>query len=247
MGRRVRIRAARGVVTRSVAIATVCLASGLGLTMLFLVGPPPGLAGPEPGPAEPDITPVLEPTPAPAEVDFTAAQNRIPIRLFFLDGSKRGLREETREIFETRGQASRAKQALAQLLAGPQDPALLPVLPTDARLTELFLDGHGEAVVDLTPEVATPAGVGEELLSIAAIALTLSRNFPDIERMRLLVGGREVVTLRGHISLEYPLRTTASLYDGLLARSPRDEGELPAAIDPAAIDPAAPAPAEPAP
>ena len=212
---RVRIRASRSALWRTVAVG--CTAAGVLLVGYFVTETSPlGRSTPAIAPTAtpPPRNPSPEPTPTP---DFVGEQNRVTVSVFFLDPSTGRLRAEARDIFETRGVASRAKQAVTHLLAGPVDEGLLPLFPPGGRVEELFVDESGEVVLGLSPESLTPTGISEELLGLSGLALTLSRNFPEIARMRILVGGLDAVTLRGHISIEYPLATVSELYDSLLA------------------------------
>ena len=71
----------------------------------------------------------------------------------------------------------------------------------------LFLTENGQAFVDLSRDVATahPGGSLNEMLTIYTIVHALTFNLPAIIAVQLLVDGKEVDTLAGHIDLRRPL------------------------------------------
>ena len=89
-------------------------------------------------------------------------------------------------------------------MRGPTaDSGLLPVLPPDTPLRDLFLDASGVAYVDLGQELVRglPPGSAAELLAVGSLASTLTRNFPEVRGIRILIDGEEVNTLGGHLDL----------------------------------------------
>jgi len=65
----------------------------------------------------------------------------------------------------------------------------------------------GDAYVDLSREVtaAHTGGTLDETLTIYTIVNALTANLPAITSVQLLVEGREVDTLSGHVDLRRPL------------------------------------------
>jgi hypothetical protein len=64
-----------------------------------------------------------------------------------------------------------------------------------------------DAFVDLSPEARTKhtGGALDELFSIYAIVDAITVNLPAISRVQILVDGKEVDTLAGHVDLRRPL------------------------------------------
>ena len=71
----------------------------------------------------------------------------------------------------------------------------------------LFVTDKGEAYVDLSREVASAHGGGslDELLTVYTIVDALTTNLPAISAVQILVDGKEVDTLAGHVDLRRPL------------------------------------------
>ncbi len=84
---------------------------------------------------------------------------------------------------------------------------MLQSIPADTKLRTLFITDTGEAYVDFSPELSSkhPGGSLSELLTVYAIVDTLTVNLPAIVRVQILVDGKEVDTLAGHVDLRRPL------------------------------------------
>jgi hypothetical protein len=61
--------------------------------------------------------------------------------------------------------------------------------------------------VDLSGEVRTkhPGGALDEILTVYTIVNALTVNLPAIQRVQILIDGKEADTLAGHVDLRYPL------------------------------------------
>jgi hypothetical protein len=74
-------------------------------------------------------------------------------------------------------------------------------------LRGLFMTAQGEAYVDLSREVASahPGGTLNEILTVYTIVNALTANLPAVQSVQVLVDGKEVPTLAGHVDLGRPL------------------------------------------
>ena len=66
---------------------------------------------------------------------------------------------------------------------------------------------RGDAFVDLSREVvsAHPGGSLTELLTVYAIVNAVTANLPAVQRVQILVDGKEVDTIAGHVDVRRPL------------------------------------------
>ena len=71
----------------------------------------------------------------------------------------------------------------------------------------MFISEAGEAYVDLSKDVSTAhsGGTLDELLTIYTLVNALTENLPAITAVQVLVDGKEVETLAGHVNLRRPL------------------------------------------
>lgn len=140
-----------------------------------------------------------------------ATGRKIKARLFYVaeDGSR--LTSVERDVAFGEGTLEQARLIMAAQIAPAVEPAVSAVPPGTA-LRALFLGDHGEAFVDLSREVMTAhsGGTLDELLTIYTIVNALTTNLPAITAVQILVDGKEVETLAGHVDLRGPIaRNTA--------------------------------------
>ena len=86
-------------------------------------------------------------------------------------------------------------------------PPLVSAIPPGTTLRQVFVTERGDAFVDLSPEVTAnhPGGSLEETLTVYSIVDALTVNLPAITRVQIIVNGKEVDTLAGHVDLRHPL------------------------------------------
>jgi spore germination protein GerM len=131
---------------------------------------------------------------------------KIHARLFYVDNDGEHLAAVEQEVAYGEGTTEQAKRIVEASLATPPAP-YVSAIPPGTKLKALFLTSKGEAYVDLSPEVQTnhPGGTTGETLTVYALVDTLTSNLPAITGVQLLVDGKEIDTLAGHLDLRRPL------------------------------------------
>lgn len=154
-------------------------------------------------PRPPD-RPVVEDVYLPGTPLYSEGVERIPVQVLFPDKDLR-LKKENREIFRSKERVNRLRQVMILLLKGPRADDLLRLLPEGVRLRELYLY-EGCAYVDFKLEEKQVVGIGSlmEYLAVISIQNSLMRNFVEVEKVKILVNGRETDTLLGHIDIRNP-------------------------------------------
>jgi hypothetical protein len=145
------------------------------------------------------------PPPA-ASVPPPPSTPKIKARLFYVSDDGLRLVSVEREIPFGQGTLAQAKEIVEAQIA-PPDPALVSAIPAGTRLRAIFVDAQGQAFVDLSPEVSSahPGGTLEESLTVYSIVDAITANLPAVKAVQILVNGREVDTLAGHVDLRRPL------------------------------------------
>ncbi len=89
----------------------------------------------------------------------------------------------------------------------------MSAVPPGTTLRALYVTDRGDAYVDLSGEVVTAhtGGTLNELLTVYTIVNAVTINVPAIRSVQILVGGKEVPTLAGHVDLRQPLAKNAAL------------------------------------
>jgi spore germination protein GerM len=136
----------------------------------------------------------------------------ITATLFYASADGEALEGVRREVPLEEGTVAQGRQILsAQLDAAPE--GRLSVIPAGTTLRAFYVTGRGDAFVDLSAELSAnhPGGSSLELLTVAAIVNAVTANLPAVQRVQILIDGKEVDTLAGHVDLRRPLERDASL------------------------------------
>ena len=82
-------------------------------------------------------------------------------------------------------------------------------IPRGTELNEVFIDTQKTVYLDFSHHLTDGhiGGTTAEYMTISAILKTVFDNFPDeIRHIQLLVDGKEIETLTGHVNLSVPMR-----------------------------------------
>jgi hypothetical protein len=117
-----------------------------------------------------------------------------------------GRKIKARDIAYGEGAVEQAREIIAAQIAPVVEP-LVSAIPPETRLRAVFITEGGEAYIDLSSEVksAHPGGTVNELLTVYTLINALTANLPAVTAVQVLVEGKEVDTLSGHVDLRRPL------------------------------------------
>lgn len=152
-------------------------------------------------PLEGDLSTAEEP--ASAEADT----RRIQATLYYVADDGVSLAPTNRKVPYGATPAEQARRLVEAQVAAPPD-GLVSAVPAGTTVRAVFLTDTHEAYVDLGGAIRSghPGGALDEALTVYAIVNVLTGNLPEITAVQILVDGREVDSLRGHIDLRAPLR-----------------------------------------
>lgn len=180
--------------TRAAAAVALTAAAAAGLAWLLFAGLPRWYSAPDGGGA-----PVSTAGPV-------NSARKINARLFYVSDDGTKLTSVEHDVPYAEGTVEQAKAILSAQIAPAAEP-LLSAIPAGTTLRALFVTAAGEAYVDLSRELtaAHPGGSLNELLTIYTLVDALTVNLPAISSVQLLVDGKEVDTLAGHVDVRRPL------------------------------------------
>ena len=155
-------------------------------------------------------------TPAKEEMTTPAPRDE-RVYLYFGDPRGRRLTGVARSVENPGDPAAFGRNLLAALIEGPgggRTGSLIPVLDPDTGVLAVFIDDVSQtAYVDLkkSPETGHVDGVRSEMLSVYAIANTMIVNMDGVQRVRILLGGKEFLTFSGHVDITRPITAQMQL------------------------------------
>jgi len=185
------------------------VAAALAVALAALTQACGGRTSPPAAEAVPASPPATAASDAPADA---APMSSASVTLYFPSASDDGLVAESREIVDTKRPADRGAQIIAALLTGPTSSAGLPAVPPGTTLRHLWVRDDGTAYADFSEELTAglTGGSSDEIRTTYAIVDSLTANVPAIQRVGILIAGRELETL-GHLDLRRPLPPDLSL------------------------------------
>jgi spore germination protein GerM len=147
-------------------------------------------------------TPDASPPAGPA-----AAERKITATLYFISEDGMSLVGTQREVPFGEGVLEQARHILEAQLGRAPGP-LASAIPEGTTLRALYVTERGDAFVDLSGDARAKhtGGTLDELFTVYAIVDALTVNLPAITRVQILVEGKEVDTLAGHVDLRHPLQ-----------------------------------------
>jgi hypothetical protein len=181
----------------AVLIVVVVVAWGASRLLERVVSPPPE----EPAAAAP--------APPAANVPHIIAT------LYYGTSDGQALAAVKREVPLGDGPRAQGRQILQGELEAAPAP-YLSLIPPGTMLRAFYITERGDAFVDLSPEVSTmhPGGSTNELLTVYAIVNAVTANLSSVERVQILIGGKQADTLAGHVDLRRPFERDTSLVRG---------------------------------
>jgi spore germination protein GerM len=165
----------------------------VGLVVLFFVGPR-------------WLTTVPAEEPGAAVAAASSNVRKIRARLLYVAEDGVRLSAVEQEVVYAEGTIEQAKRIIEAQLAQPKPP-LVSAIPAGTKLKTVFVTGKGEAFVDLSAELRSnqQGGTTNEILTTYTVVHALTLNLPAITSVQILIDGKEVDTLAGHLDLRRPL------------------------------------------
>ncbi len=160
----------------------------------------------------------------PATGKYTAAKKRDKqeVTLFFSDANERFLVPEKRFIPKEKEPEAQALEMIKALLAGSKT-GQVNTFPEKAELQGVRMEGSDMLVVNFRESIVShhPGGSTAEMATLYSLTNTLTVNIPVVKKVKILIGGKERESLKGHIGLQHPFTMNREL---IVPTAPPKEG-----------------------
>ena len=172
-------------------LAAAALIAGLWAVLTLRSGPPASST---------------DPAESAASVDPGGAVPASTVLLFFIDEEGTALVSHPVSMPAAQTPLVRARLIVERQLEPPAPPLLAP-FPDGTALRTIYLTPDGYAFVDLSRHASEghTGGSLDELFTVYALVNALALNMNEINAVQILIEGREVDTLTGHVDLRRPL------------------------------------------
>jgi spore germination protein GerM len=160
----------------------------VGLPRWYAAGQAPAAAGPGPAAAAP-----------------ATAVRKITATLYYVAEDGMALAPVQREIPFGATVVEQARAIVEAQLAAAAP--LVSAIPAETKLLEVYVTERGDAFIDLSGEIVSkhPGGSLDEIFTVYSLVNALTVNLPAVTRVQILVDGKELDTLAGHVDLRHPL------------------------------------------
>ena len=157
---------------------------------------------------------VAPPAPLEAEVDPSTEEPLREVAVYYFHPHLEGMRLQTRYIFPHPNLAEQVKQVIDHLTIPPEQDQGSAIWPPDTYVREAYLLGDRTVVVDFDEGFLNRLSVGtvREEFMVCALVNSILQNFPDYDRVHILVQGTVRESLLGHVDIESALGLIHSSY-----------------------------------
>ncbi|MEI6610390.1 MAG: GerMN domain-containing protein [Deltaproteobacteria bacterium] len=121
--------------------------------------------------------------------------------IWFSDQQELLLVGEKRYIFKENDAAAQAKEVVKALLDGSKEKKV-NTFPAGVSVLDVKIDDAGIAYVNFSGNLIKlhPGSSSTEMASINSLTSSLTQNIPEIKKVKILVEGKELTSIKGHIS-----------------------------------------------
>jgi len=149
------------------------------------------------------VTPPAASTPGALSPD---AGRMVKATLYYVAEDGMTLVGEASDVAFGASPSEQARHVLEAQLA-PATRGHLSAIPAGVKVNAIYFTSKGDAYVDLSHEIITghPGGSLNEALTVYTIVSALTANVREITAVQILVDGKQIDTLAGHIDLRQPL------------------------------------------
>lgn len=151
----------------------------------------------------------------------TTDERRIQATLFYLSDNGTSLIETSRSVLYGDTTALQVRRLVEGQLASAPTGLINPV-PAGTTVRAAFVTELREAYIDLGGAIVGGlTGSLDETLAVYALVNAVTVNLPDITGVQILIDGKEVDSLAGHVDLRAPLTKSLAWVEGTERTSSR--------------------------
>jgi len=139
----------------------------------------------------------------PVDMDALKKKEKQVAQIYFSDPQERFLIPEKRYVFKENDAAAQAKEIVKALLEGSK-AGLVNTFPAGVVLIDVKMGDAGIASVNFSKNLIKKyqGGSTAEMATIYSLTNSITQNVPAIKKVKILVEGKELSSIKGHISTQ---------------------------------------------
>jgi len=131
-------------------------------------------------------------------------KEKYKVELYFSDSNERFLVPEDRYIWKEKKREDQVKE-LVRTLIGGSTTGLVGTFPEGTKVEDVTIkDKSAYVSFNRTLVDLHPGGSASEMMTIYSLTNTVTRNIPQLTSVKILVEGKEIETIKGHIDARSP-------------------------------------------
>ena len=137
----------------------------------------------------------------PVDMDALKKKEKQIAKIYFSDQQERFLMPEKRYVIKENDAAAQTKEIVKALLEGSK-AGLVNTFPTGVVLIDVKVGDAGIVFVNFSKNLIKKyqGGSTAEMATIYSLTNSITQNVPSIKKVKILVEGKELSSIKGHIS-----------------------------------------------
>ena len=137
----------------------------------------------------------------PVDMDALKKKEKQIAEIYFSDPQERFLMPEKRYVIKEKDDAAQAKEIVKALLEGSK-AGLVNTFPTGVSIRDVKVVDAEIALVNFSKNLTKlhQGGSTAEMATIYSLTNSITQNVPSIKKVKILVEGKELSSIKGHIS-----------------------------------------------
>jgi spore germination protein GerM len=133
--------------------------------------------------------------------------------IYFSDPQERFLMPEKRYVYNESDPAQQTKEIAKALLDGSKT-GLINTFPGSVSLRDVKIDSDGTAQVSFSKNLTKlhPGGSTAEMATIYSLTNSITENVSVVKKVKILVDGSELPSIKGHISTKKAFAPNPELF-----------------------------------
>jgi len=148
----------------------------------------------------------------PTKDTVTKKKEKQQVTLYFSDANERFLIPEKRYIPKENNPEEQAREVVKALLDGSKTK-LINTFPEKVKLESIKIEEGQTAYVSFDHNLVQlhPGSSASEMATIYSLTNSLIQNVPGIKKVKLLISGKEIESIKGHIDTRQPFTMNKEL------------------------------------
>jgi hypothetical protein len=139
----------------------------------------------------------------PVDMDAMKKKEKYIAKIYFSDQQERFFKSEKRYVIKEDDAALQAKEIVKALLEGSKT-GLVNTFPEHVSLRDVKVSDAGVAFVNFSKSLTKmhQGGSTAEMATIYSLTNSITQNIPSIKKVKILVEGKDLSSIKGHISTQ---------------------------------------------